>query len=227
MQNCDVTFWQKLLDFVYPRICVGCGKEGVFLCDECFTGLEIAEQMCPMCGRGSAFGWTHKQCLREDGMEGLICLYSYEDQTVKKAVDELKFGFNREMVNLLLKDFVFESGMMFDAIVPVPLYFYRENWRGFNQAELIAREVGKRMSVEIGNYLNRKRNTKQQSTLEARQDREVNMRGSFRAIDAKKIRRGRFLLVDDVFTSGASMREAARELKRAGADTVWGLALAH
>ncbi len=213
------------MDFVYPRLCVGCGREGSFLCERCFGELEIADQICPGCGGLSDYGWTHKICRRAERPDGLICLYAYEDEKVRKAIDELKFGFNREIVPLMLKGFSFESGIRFDAIVPIPLHFYRENWRGFNQAELIADKVGEGMSVGVEKYLVRKINTKQQASLRNREERESNMKGAFEAI--KNLGGRNILLIDDVFTSGFSMLEAGAALKRAGAGTVWGLTLAH
>ena len=219
--------WQVLIDFVYPKFCLGCGTDGILLCDECRLGLEFAEQICPMCGKGSCMGWTHKQCLKKDGLDGLICLFAYGDETVRKAIDELKFGFNREVAPLLMKDTVFESGVEFDAVVPMPLYFYRENWRGFNQAELVATQIEKGMGIRTEKWLVREKNTKQQSLLMSFGERETNLEGAFGIAEGEEVKGKKVLLVDDVFTSGASMREAARSLKKAGVRMVWGLALAH
>ena len=218
-------WWRALLDFVYPKLCVGCGSEGEFLCDECFDRLTNAEQICPVCGGLSDYGWTHSICRNRGSLDGLICLYSYEDETVKAAIDDLKFGFNKEIVPLMLRNFSFESGVKFDAIVPVPLYFYRENWRGFNQAQLIADKVGEGLSVKVEEWLVRRRNTKQQANLRLREERAENIKGAFEAVgDLKGMS---VLLVDDVFTSGLSLGEAAKTLKTAGVSLVWGLALAH
>jgi len=178
-----------------------------------------------MCGCPSAFGWTHRKCIKETGLDGLICIYSYEDEIVKKAIDDLKFGFIREMAGLMIRDFTFESGINFDYIVPLPLHFYRENWRGFNQSKLIADIVGKAMGVKTYKCLERSKNTKQQASLRLREDRERNLKNAFRL--SGDVKGKNVLLIDDVFTSGMSMREAAATLKRGGAKFVWGLVLAH
>ncbi len=110
-----------------------------------------------------------------------------------------------------------------DLVVPVPLYRHRFNWRGFNQAEEIARCVSERLGVDYANVLLRTRNTKQQARLKDRKERFENIRGAF--VVKKMLRDGfvrdkRVLLVDDVWTSGATMRECGRVLRKAGAGRV-------
>ena len=215
------------MDFVYPKVCVGCGIDGTFLCNECFENLEIAGQICPVCGVVSDMGWTHKDCRKKGGLDGLICIYSYQDELVKKVIDEIKFGFNQELIYEMLRNFRFESGERFDMIVPLPLHFYRENWRGFNQADLIGQELEKGLGIGLEKVLVRHKMTKQQSALSDRKEREENLKDAFVLKNGATIKGKKMLLVDDVFTSGASMKEATVTLKRAGAETVWGLVLAH
>ncbi|HSV94407.1 MAG TPA: ComF family protein [Spirochaetia bacterium] len=219
-----------LIDFLFPKKCVGCDVYGKDLCNKCFRELSIADdQICPECGEESAMGWTHPRCKKELGMDGLIVIYDYQDEVSKKVIDGIKFDFNKNLIKDLLKNFRFETGEKFDYLVPVPLHFYRENWRGFNQAEETALVVGKRMKIRVFDVLVRKRRTKQQSLILDRKEREKNVKGAFevsrennKALKGKKV-----LLVDDVFTSGADMRECTKILKKAGVEIVWGLALAH
>ena len=183
-----------------------------------------------MCGENSPMGWTHEKCKKKYGMDGLITIYDYEDEGVRKVIDGIKYEFNQELVEDLLTDFVFEIGEKIDVVIPVPLYFYRENWRGFNQAELLGGVVGSGLLAPSSNLLVRKRNTIQQVKMKNRQERERNIKNAF-VIDEKlkksKNQKLKILLVDDVFTSGADMRECTKVLKKAGAEIVWGLALAH
>jgi competence protein ComFC len=218
-----------LLDFLFPKRCVGCGVYGKDLCCKCFRELPIAEQICPECGRESPMGWTHVGCKKQLGMDGLIVIYDYQDKTLKAAIDGVKFDFNKDLIGGLLKNFRFETGTDFDYLVPVPLHFYRQNWRGFNQAEEIAKIVSRRTKVKITNVLERKRNTKQQSSILDRSLREKNIKGAFEVREEYKgkIKGKKILLIDDVFTSGADMRECTKMLKNAGAEVVWGLAMAH
>lgn len=228
--------WETLIDFVFPKRCVGCGEWGNFLCKDCFERLDFVDQICPMCGEGSAMGWTHPRCRDKWGMDGLIALYEYQEPVARAVVDGIKYGFNRELVEIVLKDMRFETGIAFDLLVPVPLYFYRENWRGFNQAEELVKVIGAKLLVPCVKALKRKRNTKQQVTMKTKEERELNIKGAFK-INEKfknflqrrtgKTQKLKILLVDDVFTSGADMRECTKVLKKAGVEIVWGLALAH
>ncbi len=221
--------FDSIIDFLFPKYCVGCGKYGNDLCNKCINELSIADQICPECGDDSPMGWVHPKCKKEWGLDGLIVIYDYRDLIIKAAIDGIKFGFNRELAVKLLKNFRFESGVDFDSLVPVPLHFYRENWRGFNQAEVIASLVGGKMKVRVVNMLKRKRRTKQQSLLSDKKDREKNVKGAFvvKKENSFRVKNKKILLIDDVFTSGADMKECTKVLKRAGAEVVWGLALAH
>lgn len=117
------------------------------------------------------------------------------------------------------------------AVVPVPLHARRQSQRGFNQAEVIAGAALKQMSreqpgLETGRFalcagaLARRRETGSQIGLSRHQRRE-NLRGAFEVRDATQIKNGNVLLVDDVYTTGATVSECARVLKRAGAARVW------
>lgn len=218
-----------VFDFLFPKRCYGCGKYGKDLCGKCFRELSIADQICSECGGESPMGWTHRECKKKLGMDGLIVIYDYQDIKMRSVIDGIKFDFNKELIKSVLKNFQFESGESFDYLVPVPLHFYRENWRGFNQAEEIARVIGKKMKVEVKEVLRRKQKTKQQSLILEREMREKNVKGAFEVREnfKKKLKGKKILLVDDIFTSGADMRECTKMLKRKGAAVVWGLALAH
>lgn len=222
--------WEKLVDFVYPKFCVGCGSWGSFLCSDCDDRLDFADQICPECGEASTMGWTHGRCKGKYSMDGLISIYEYREPIARAAIDGIKYQFNRELMEIVLKNFRFETGIIFDVLVPVPLFFYRENWRGFNQAELIAEIVGLQTMVSVESVLKRVKNTKQQALMKDKKEREWNIKGAFainERIKTEKLKKLRILLVDDVFTSGANMRECTKVLKKAGVSMVWGLSLAH
>jgi competence protein ComFC len=158
---------------------------------------------------------------------------------VRKAVDAIKYEFNRDLVERVLQGMALETGVIFDYIVPVPLYFYRQNWRGFNQAEIIAIEIQKQIGGEVVNLLVRKKNTKQQALMKSRKERIENIRDAFlirtqelkesrtQDRESKSLRGKKVLLVDDVFTTGSNMKECCKVLKEAGAEVVWGFVVAH
>lgn len=221
--------FEALMDFVFPRACVNCGQEGKFLCKECGDRLDLVDQICPECGEESVMGWTHPGCKTRWGMDGLIAIYEYQEPVMRSVIDGIKYGFNRRLVGELLEGFQFETGEEFNFLVPVPLYFYRENWRGFNQAEEMGKVIGSAMGISMERVLKRVRNTRQQVRMKSRGEREKNVQGAF-VLERKwlkKLKGKKVLLVDDVFTSGANMREGAKILKKAGVKKVWGLSLAH
>jgi competence protein ComFC len=217
------------LDFIFPKKCVNCGQWGQYVCESCEVGLWEEEQICPVCGRASRYGMRHKYCHQSYALDGLTCLWAYEG-VARKIIAKAKYRFYYDMLNELLRGSK-SLGMPGQArlrdslvIVPVPLYSKREKWRGFNQAEMIGRWLAQKNKLELSNLLVRVKDTGQQ-VGKSREARLANMRGAFKlraAIDAPRA----VLLVDDVWTSGATMSECSRVLKKAGVKYVWGWVLA-
>ena len=113
-------------------------------------------------------------------------------------------------------------------LVPIPLFHLKEKRRGYNQAETIAKEIGKEFKLPVQNLLIRTRDTGSQVKLDRSQRRE-NIRNAFnlKIINNKSsIISKSFLLIDDVLTTGATVSEAGKVLKKAGANKVWALAFA-
>ena len=107
------------------------------------------------------------------------------------------------------------SDERFDVVIAMPMH-WRKRWeRGFNQAELLAKPVAKRCGLKLSTNLRRKRYTKAQAALTEVQRRD-NLKDSFCVRNAQQIAGKRILLIDDVFTTGATLRSAASELKAAG-----------
>lgn len=219
-------WWGGFLEMIYPCECVLCGKSGVFLCDKCRQGLRLAEQRCGECGKESKSGWTHEKCKKKWGLDGLSVVWDYEDEKVKKIIHEVKFGFNRDLLRELVRGCEFNVGGKWDFLVPVPLFWQRKNWRGFNQADILAEEVGKSLGLEVKDVLRRKRKTEQQAKIKSKKERMKNVRGVFEVKGEEDLKGKKVLIVDDVFTSGATMKECVRVLKKNGVKKVWGVCLA-
>ena len=211
-----------LVDFVYPKDCVGCGKSGEWLCGKCRVEFEEVEQICPVCGRKSAGGYVHKKCSKKLGMDGLTVVYEYDERVMKSFIFKVKFEFNKEMLEELVSLLDFSMGKKFDVVVPVPLSIYRRNWRGFNQNRVIADEVGRQLGVPVVEVLKRVGGAKQQLKIKNRKGKIRDVKGMF---EAGEVKGKAILLVDDVFSGGATMREVSKVLKKAGASFVWGLVL--
>ena len=220
----------NLLDFIFPKKCVGCGKFGDYICRSCFSKIEFIEKpVCAVCGRQAIGGRTHPGCTGKYTLDGWVvaCRYSC---VVRDAIKKIKYRYV-SAVSLVLVDLLVGAMSRYElpggvVLVPIPLHMLRKNWRGFNQADLLASDLAKRFKVKINaNLLFRIVNTKTQVGL-SRDERRKNIKGAFRISQSEKCKGKRYILVDDVFTTGATMAEAAKVLKRAGAGSVWAMAVA-
>lgn len=220
-----------ILDFIFPKRCVGCGKLGAYFCPGCRARLrpvDINESICPMCERPAIDGVTHPRCKIRYGIDGLTSFFHY-DGPVRAAVKAIKYRY----VSDLAKEFVSLASVLSlpraDSIIPIPLHQNRQMERGFNQAEKLAEVLASRLHIPIRtDILTRTRATVPQVSMNHRDDRLKNMRGVFAVHPgaAPGFKDKDVLLFDDVFTTGATMREAANILKRAGIDKVWAVTMA-
>ena len=111
-------------------------------------------------------------------------------------------------------------------IVPIPLHSKRRRERGFNQAELLAKTISENLGLLPTNALERTKNTKAQAKLKKSECREENVAGCFKIKNPESVRDKNIILVDDVFTSGATMNEAVKILKENGAKRIIALVAA-
>jgi len=137
------------------------------------------------------------------------------------------FDCAKELVNLIPEELLKNTIKQFSmekVIVPVPLYWLRRLWRGFNQAEVLGRLMAKKIGVNVRTDLVRRvKKTRPQAELKGK-NRKENVAGAFR-INPEPVP-SRVLLFDDVWTTGATLRTCGVTLKRAGVKFVWGLTLA-
>jgi competence protein ComFC len=216
-----------LADLFYPQRCVGCEKRASdLLCRACFEALpRIGRPTCARCGTPTAFEtFVCDECKNVDfGFESARAPLRYTG-VGKEIVHTLKYrGYTRVVERLAapLMLGVLDSGDRFDTVVPVPLHRSRLRRRGFNQAELLARGVAKRINAPVSDTLQVVRKTRDQVELSAA-ERRINVEGAY---SAQGRVRGRVLLIDDVFTTGATMSTCAETLSRAGAREVHALSL--
>ncbi|MDP2860980.1 MAG: ComF family protein [bacterium] len=232
----------NILDFLFPPRCLGCQKFGSFFCSSCRKKIVFVPQVCPVCEKPSVGGKTHLYCQTPYSLDGLVSFYAYEGP-VRSALRRLKykpfaFGGARGLVGPAL-DFVKENPAVFAPflsflsplthIIPVPLHSSRLRWRGFNQAKVLAEVFAKEWKSEIAELLIREKETSPQAGLDIKKRRE-NIVSAFslnrRFVSNFDIRISNFIILDDIWTTGATLRAAGMVLKRAGAKTVWGLTLA-
>lgn len=189
------------------------------------------EQICPSCCRNSRYGLRHKYC--KGDIEGLTCLWSYNGIT-KKIISNAKYRYLYDQLGELVKldervELEFFRRFLEEKpiVVPVPLHPKRLRERGFNQAAVAASLFANRYSLIVDNLLVRIRETPQQ-VGRTREERLRAMEGAFRISNYSNYSNSpkNILLVDDVWTTGATLRECAKTLKKAGVENIWGFVLA-
>jgi ComF family protein len=163
-------------------------------------------------------------------MEGVVSAVAYRG-VVKRLVTSFKYRYVREMAGTLvelLETYTDTEQIGNDAVVvPVPLHPRRERWRGFNQADLLGKAVAEYFGWELAEKaLVRRKFTQPQMTLKGEERRKVLVGAFEKGAEIEKARGKRVVLVDDVWTTGATMRECTKVLRRLGAGEVWGLTLA-
>jgi ComF family protein len=218
------------LDLLFPPWCIGCGREGSYICDSCRQQLPvIVPPFCPRCGRPLTQGESCPGCIGEQSaIDGIRAPFLFNG-VIRRAVHELKYRNLRAITPLLagfLSDYLQENPMPGDVLVPVPVHRKRERERGYNQTSLLCHELSRRSRLPVtDDCLVKRTYTSPQARASSEADRLANVAGAFACIGARLCGK-RVILVDDVSTSGATLNACAGTLKAAGAAAVWGLVLA-
>jgi ComF family protein len=231
-----------LLDFVYPQSCPICGRpldrEDKHVCRQCWNTLTILPApFCPYCksfleDKGPAI-WGGCECSNrpEDRMILTVRSLGTFDDHYQKIIHRFKYGkslpLGRRLAQRLGQVVSETTGFAdCDLVIPVPLHRARHRERGFNQSDVLAQGISEATGVTFGKgILKRKRNTKDQTHLNAQQ-RAENVKDAFvvklpDSVDGKRV-----ILVDDVMTTGATLNECAGMLRSAGARQVLAATLA-
>lgn len=225
----------EALDFLFPRRCYGCGKEGRYVCARCFDCLpRLAPPYCEVCAEPLGRSTTARLCDRcwyqPLEIEGIRAPFRMEDP-IRRMIYDFKYRNVRDLAPLLgalAAEYYVQSELETDVLVPVPLHPWRERNRGYNQSALLAGAMseGLRGSLPVDvAALRRTRNTPQQARSMAGDDRRGNVVAAF-AAEPERVGGKHILLVDDVCTTGATLEACAVALAEAGASSVWALALA-
>ena len=225
-----------ILDLLYPKKCVGCKKAGEYICPSCFATISYdVEKICTVCNRASLDGKTHPVCMGKYTLNGTFSAVAYKG-VMKKLLYQLKYqpyltDLIPDLANLcyeaLIQDELFIKLLKQSSVfVPIPLSSSRLKKRGYNQAELFAKALGKKLYLEVQNLLKRVKDTKPQYGLK-REERQQNIKDAFEFNAKFKVKNAKVaLLIDDVLTTGSTMLEAAKTLKKNGFEEVWGIAFA-
>jgi len=218
------------LNLLFPQFCVGCGKEGNFLCDSCLQSLpRIEPPICPRCGRPQATGRLCPSCYDwQADIDGIRSPFRF-DGVIRTAIHQLKYRNLRAItpaLAILMNEYLEANHLDVDVIVPIPLHHKRIRERGYNQSALLAKELGILVQLPVDEEsLVRDKYVLPQARTNSVEERRLNVAGVF-SCHGNNLQGKKVLLVDDVATSGATMNACAAVLKSAGAMNVWGLALA-
>jgi competence protein ComFC len=225
-------------DLIFPKKCVVCKKHGSYLCEKCFAFLSFdAKSLCLSCNNPSFNNLTHPRCKRKLTIDGCFSALSY-NKTVQKLIFNFKYKPYLTDLKTVLSDLFYESIIQNEQfqqqikkgewlLVPIPLSSTKLRKRGYNQAEILAKELSKRFGILVQDLLLRTKETKTQVGLTNLQ-RKLNIKDAFllkpHAIFVLKHKN--VLLIDDVVTTGSTLLEAAKVLKKGHVDKVFGLTLA-
>src|SRR5581483_3562989 len=228
-----------LLELLFPSFCLGCKKEGTFLCHDCRATLDIAEYNYCLCNKNPtrlvlAAGRPKGKCSRcnDKKLAGLYFALPYQEKLLtRKLIYQCKYppyikSLAPTLASLIIEHLVLtkqntESIWQNTVLIPVPLEKKKLKSRGYNQAEELAKELAKVLQVPVvSDVLVKTKSTLPQMKLSAA-ERQENLIGAFAIKNALDIKCKKIFLVDDVYTTGSTMEECARVLKESGAKSVW------
>lgn len=228
-----------VLDLILPEFCSGCQKEGGILCESCLKKLRqtFIYPKCFYCGARSPAGKrapagrTCLSCQKNTCIYAFFSSFPYSNPIVKILIQKLKYKrafriaaiFGEELSEYFLK--MSPKIPANSLIIPIPLHKNKYRERGFNQSELIAEFLSKKIKITNLAALKKIKSTPDQTELSGA-ERKKNIKGVFLVIRPEQIKGKNIMLVDDVKTTGSTLEEAAKVLKKAGAKRIWALTIA-
>ncbi len=217
----SMPFLNTIFDIIFPESCLACGVQGVPLCPRCLANFPAAERECA---------------------EWINPLFDYRHPPVKEALWMLKYKGKKRLAGVFgevlygrmleeLADLAVMKNFREPILIPIPLSGKRRRERGFNQAELICRKLlgldeGKNFKLEE-KVLIRPKESEHQARIEERKKRLQNIVGAFEVKNPELVENKNIILIDDIITTGATLSEAKKVLRAAGARKVIAFTIAH
>ena len=234
-----VNIFKKLLDMMFPKhtTCIICNAElnhgnDNEICESCQQDLPFSNgKTCERCGMSiSSMARVCNRCKnREKTFKFAMSPFNYED-TIIKIVHGLKYKNQKYVVPTMayyMAECYKQHKAKCDLIIPVPIHESRRKQRGYNQSELIANDLKDKINLPLlCDVLVKNKETKAQVSLNYK-ERQENLKEAFKVVDKKMIKNKIVLLVDDVFTTGATAAVCTKQLLKAGAKEVIVLCFAH
>lgn len=223
------------LKIFFPESCPVCRQPSTShktapICRDCWEAIApYRGPLCRKCGRPLASEESIRcgDCIEEEPAFTWVRSYGIYEGTLREAVNLFKY-YRIKRLSLPLSQMLFQIVIPpAGAIIPVPLFKKKIRQREFNQSALLAKHLSAYTGIAlILNCINRGRETMPQVGLNAR-ERKKNVRNAFHITDGKLIEGKSVILVDDVFTTGATIRECSKMLRKAGAEDIYGVTIAH
>jgi ComF family protein len=227
-------FKRLALDLLFPPWCIGCGREGEYICSSCRKTLKtISSPVCLRCGRPILLEEKGQKgcqgCVNwQNTLDGLRAPFLFEG-LMRDAVHELKYNNLRAISYELAKltvEYFRNSHVPGNILVPVPMHARKLLDRGYNQSVLLAKEFSRLTGIPvIENSLLRIKYAPAQAKSVSAKERQENVKDAFICRD-ERLKGEKVILIDDVSTSGATLNACAATLKEIGVETVWGLTVA-
>jgi len=220
------------MDFLFPKQCLKCGDFGEYVCKDCFGRfIDIRRsQQCHVCKTAIVEGFVHEKCEQHTDLDGVLVCLDYTD-LAERLITEIKYnlyfgiakyvsGFYLDKAKSLIRSIQRDS-----LFVPVPIHKKRHFKRGFNQTELISRNLSHSLEVEYSNLIKRTINTRTQVGLSKKQRQEnllsVFEVGKLSPMNANK----KVILVDDIMTTGTTLEMCADALRKQGFPKIYAIVM--
>lgn len=226
---------------LFPHYCLLCKKEKFLLCPNCQKTLKIkTSPSCPVCQKTNNDFSICQNCKKENNftLDGIFVTAFWKDPIIKKLIYLFKYEFIQEageILNKTLIDFVklhkiLDKNKESFILAPIPLHHQRENWRGFNQSEIFSRFLASNFNISNTNdLLKRNTETLPQMNIHDAKERKLNVYEAFALGPGytKGILKDKtVILIDDITTTGSTLNECAKVLKKYKPRKIYGLVLA-
>lgn len=227
---------ESFLDLIFPKFCIGCKKEGFHICSSCRSKMQINYYpFCPACK--SKIIASQKCPHHKSAIKFCLSPFSYDNILIKNLIHDFKYLFIKSIGPELARFQIetIQKSAFFSQIknnpenfllVPVPLHKKRLAWRGFNQSGVLAKKISDELQIDIFSGLKRIKNTLPQIDMTDKEQRQENIKNAFTCDKSKTIKGKTVILIDDMVTTGATLEECAKALKKSDTKEVWALTLA-
>lgn len=224
----------KISDIFFPSNikCILCGEEcdsGISICNKCLITLPyIMGKTCSKCGGRVLEEDTCIDCSRDlHSFTKNYCVFDYDGVIRDKILAFKKYGRKHigEAFSKIMLDNFIKRNIPCDVIIPMPIHKSRQKERGFNQSDILVKDIADYTGLVKYNVIEKIIDTPHQTGL-SRENRKTNLEGAFAIKDKSAIKGKIVLVIDDIYTTGSTMAQVSDTLLRAGAEAVYGMCLA-